>query len=279
MHGRADGPVIHAARFELARRLLEHPDATARVALLRFHDRAHEVAELLVLGHALARAREHEVGDLGLATEQRDVPVVLRRTGSALAREALALGELAALELRASETQQCVAPQRRAVLTEVGLGLRELVDRRVEPPSEPVDEADGVRRPCGLGGIVQPRAGSQRRLGGGARADVVARVRKQVRELALHARGDEVTPTTLRRTGERVLRAPCVVQRLRDLVAGRVHDRRAEVELGEDQRIARRGAIRDGAIALEVLTADEVIGEVDEVDGDPGFEQRILHER
>src|ERR1043165_7872197 len=90
MHRGADRPVIHAARFEVARGLFEHPRRFSRIALLSGDDGAHEVAELLVLGHALRLAREDEVGDLGLASEQRDMAVVLGRARAALARQPLA---------------------------------------------------------------------------------------------------------------------------------------------------------------------------------------------
>src|SRR6185369_5942484 len=120
-------------------------------ALLGLHERADEVAELLVLGHPLAGARQDDVGDLGLATQQCDVSVVLRRTGRALAREALALGELATLEPRARETKERVPPERRAVLPELGFRFGELFDRGVEASREPIREADGVRGPRRFG--------------------------------------------------------------------------------------------------------------------------------
>src|SRR5207244_2271670 len=122
--------------------------------LLGDDDRADEVAKVLVLGHALRRSREDQVGHLGLATQQRDVSVVLGRAGAALPGQAFALGELATFELRACEAEQCVPPDRRPVLAELYLRFRELLDRRIETTGEPVDEADGVARPRRLGRIA-----------------------------------------------------------------------------------------------------------------------------
>jgi len=73
---------------------------------VRADDRAHEVAEVLVLREALLGPREDELGDLGFTTEQRDVPVVLRRAGAALPCETLALTELASLETGAREAEE-----------------------------------------------------------------------------------------------------------------------------------------------------------------------------
>src|SRR5207247_5010398 len=75
--GGADRPVIHAAGLELARRVVEHADRGPGIAALTADDRAHEVAELLVLGKALGGTAEDELGDLRLTAQERDVPVIL----------------------------------------------------------------------------------------------------------------------------------------------------------------------------------------------------------
>ena len=169
VHGRADGPVIHAARLEFARGLVEHADRGLRIATLRAYERADEVAELLVLREPLRNATQDELGDLGLTSQERDVSVVLGRAGRALAREPLALAQLTALELRAREAEKRVAPDRRTVLTQSELRARELVDGGVELSREPVDEARRVRRPRDLRRITHARGVTSRRLGRGRR--------------------------------------------------------------------------------------------------------------
>src|SRR5438046_2632088 len=157
----------HAAEPEgrlVARRVVEHADRGPGIAALTADDRAHEVAELLVLGKALGGTAEDELGDLRLTAQERDVPVILGRAGRALTRESLAFAQLAALELRAREAQERVAPDRRAVLAEAELGARELVDGRIESTGEPVDEARRVRRPRDLGRVAHPRGIAAGRL-------------------------------------------------------------------------------------------------------------------
>src|SRR3989441_12668568 len=63
VHRRAERPVRHAARLVLVRGLVEHADAAARIALLRTDDRAHAVAELLVLRIAGRTAGADTVSD------------------------------------------------------------------------------------------------------------------------------------------------------------------------------------------------------------------------
>src|SRR5687767_9571113 len=111
----AESPVLHPARLELHRALVEHPHAPARIAAMRRDDPAHDVAELLVRRQSLRGALEDPLRDLGLAAKEREVREVLGRAGRALPREAVALRELAALHLRAREAEERVAPDRRAV--------------------------------------------------------------------------------------------------------------------------------------------------------------------
>ena len=170
----AERPVRHPAGLEFLRHLVEHAHAAARVALLRANDRANVVAELLVFGETRRRTAQDPVGDVRLTAEEREVRVILGSAGRALAREPVAVGDLAPLHSRAREAEARVAPHRRSIRAQARFGLRELVDRLIDPPRGPVDEPRRVHRPRCLPRIADARGMAHRRLRGGGRVDVVA---------------------------------------------------------------------------------------------------------
>ena len=112
MNRGAEGPVRHAARLVLIGRLVEHADPATRVALLRADDRAHVVAELLVLRIAGRGAREDPVGNIRLTPQECEVSVVFRRAGGTLPREPVAVCDLAPLHPGSGEAEARVAPDR-----------------------------------------------------------------------------------------------------------------------------------------------------------------------
>src|SRR2546423_417713 len=140
MYLRAERPVGHATGLVFLRGLVEHAHAAARIALLRAHDRANVVAELLVLRETGRSAREDAIGHVGLTAEEREVGVILRGAGRALTREAVAIGDLTSLHARPREAETRVPPHRRAVRPEAGLRLGELVDRLIHATRRPIHE-------------------------------------------------------------------------------------------------------------------------------------------
>src|SRR5437867_977148 len=106
----AEGPVRHATRFVFLGGLVEHAHPAARVALLGAYDRADVVAELLVFGEARRRSCEDPIRHVGFTTEQCEMGVILRGAGRALPREAITVGDLAALHSRACEAKAGVPP-------------------------------------------------------------------------------------------------------------------------------------------------------------------------
>ncbi len=205
--------------------------------------------------------------------------VILRRAGRALACKALALAQLAALEPCAREAEERVSPDRGSVLTERRLGPRELVDRAVESAGEPVDEAGGVRGPRDLGGVADARRVLSRRIGGSRRADVIARVRQQMRELALHARGHQVARAATRRGGERVLRSAREREGCAHVIRRGPNDRRAEPKLRQQQGVGRGGLFGHRLQPVRLLAPHEVVREMQEIDGDARVQRGILHQR
>src|SRR5205814_1745520 len=146
----------HAARLEFLGDLVEQPDRATWIASTALHDRAHEIAELLVGGVALRRAGEDPLRDLGLTAEERDVRDVLGRARRALPAEPVPRRDLSALHPRACQAEEGVAPDRRAVRAKALLGLGEGIDRGVVLPGVPLGEASGVRRPGRFPGIAHP---------------------------------------------------------------------------------------------------------------------------
>ena len=110
------------------------------------------------------------------------------------------------------------------------------------------------------------------------RIDVVARVREKVRELALHARDNQITGAALRRRKERVLGTSRALQRVGDLVLRGEDGRVAEVELGEHQWVSGCVLLGDLREPRRFVAADEVIGKLEKIDRDPRLEQRLLDE-
>src|SRR5258707_848948 len=100
-----------------------------------------------------------------------------------------------------------------------------------------------------------------------------------MRELALHACDDEIARASLWRCEERVLGASRALQRVGDLVLRREDRGVAEIELGEHQRVACSVPLRDLRELRGLFTPNEVVGKLEQVDGDPGLEQGILDER
>ena len=101
-------------------------------------------------------------------------------------------------------------------------------------------------------------------------------MREQVRELPLQSIAHEVLRAAARRGGEGVLAPPSLGQRGGDLVGRRPVEREREAKLGEQERIGGSLALGLAGQRLDLVPSDEVIGEVDQVDGDAGGEQRIL---
>ena len=114
------------------------------------------------------------------------------------------------------------------------------------------------------------------RLRRGGRVDVVTRVRQQVRELALHTRDDQVARSAFRRGQQRVLGAPRILQRVGDLVLCGEHDRVAEIELGEHQRIRGGVLVGDLRELRRLLAPHQVVGEVEKVDRDARLKERVF---
>ena len=112
MHLGPEGPVGHPARLVFFRGLVEHAHAASRIAFLGAHDGANVVAKLLVLWEPDGRSREDAVGHVGLASEEREVRVILRRAGRALASETVTVGDLSAFHPGAREAEAGVAPHR-----------------------------------------------------------------------------------------------------------------------------------------------------------------------
>src|SRR5258707_12495427 len=100
-----------------------------------------------------------------------------------------------------------------------------------------------------------------------------------MRELALHACDDEIARASLWRCEERVLGASRALQRVGDLVLRRQDRGVAEIELGKHQRVAGGVPLRDLRELRGLFTPNEVIGKLEQVNGDAGFEQGILDER
>src|SRR3979490_3306538 len=118
---------------------------------------------------------------------------------------------------------------------------------------------------------------AHRRLSRAGRVDVVARVRQEMRELALDTRDDEIARSALRRGEERVLSAPCALQRVGDLILRSEDGRVAEIELGEHQGVARGMFLGDLRQLRRLLAPHQVVGELEKVDRDARLEQRILY--
>src|SRR5207247_8642951 len=112
--------------------------AATRIALLRADDRAHVVAELLVLRITGRGAREDPVGDVRLAPQEREVRVIFRRAGPTLPREPVAVGDLAPLHPSSAQAEAGVPPDRRTDGTQSGLGFGELIHRPIDPARGPI---------------------------------------------------------------------------------------------------------------------------------------------
>ena len=97
-----------------------------------------------------------------------------------------------------------------------------------------------------------------------------------MRELALHARDDQIPRAALRGCEQRILGASRALQRVGDLVLRREDGGVTEIKLGEHQRIASGVLLRDRGELRGLLAADEVVGELKQIDRDARLEQRIL---
>src|SRR5205814_9821963 len=176
-------------------------------------------------------------------------------------------------------TEAGVPPDRRTIRTQSYLGLRELVDCLIDAPGGPVDEPRGVDGPRRFPRITHAGGVAHGGLRCGGGVDVVTRVREKMGELALDACDDQVARSALRRREESVLGAPRALQCVGDLVLRREDGRVAEVELREHQRVARGVLLCDRGELRGLLAANEVIGELEEIDRDARLEQRILYLR
>ena len=202
--------------------------------------------------------------------------VVLRRAGRALSRQAVAIGDLAPLHPRASEAQAGVAPHRRSVRAKPRLGFGEFVNRLIDPSGRPVDKAGRVHGPGRFPRIADAGRVAHGRLGRGLRVKVVARMRQEVGELALHPRDHQVARPAFRRGEERVLRASRTLQRARNLVLRGEHGGVAEIELGEHQRVGGGVLLGELRELRRLVATHEVVGELEKVNGHARFEKRVL---